>query len=173
MFLNCGEGSTWQAPRQELMQMEMNISGVEQLIKNMDDMPGLVAQEIYGDGMRAAAAVVARRARILVREKSGRLKRSIRPRRRSVTVDTLYGSMKVSGGGAQVVAGGRGARQAWIIEHGRRGAMAFPYLEPALLGTPAKQLIAAGNTMSASFIKLGRAFAAGNISRQTSRLLTS
>ena len=90
----------------------------QQLQEHLDDKAKQIAAQIRKDA-RASAAFI---------DKSGRLRKSIKSRK-----------SKFDDGGYIVKAGGRGAMQAFLIEHGRgpggwhNGSVpAKPYLRPAL-----------------------------------------
>ena len=144
------------------MEMQVDFTGIEDTIKALNALPGLLATQVYGDGMLAAAKVVAADAKqtAAFSDKTGALRKSIRARKQSSTVHTSRGRRKVAGSAAQVVAGGKGANQAFIIEYGRAagpgypGAAPRPYLEPALVNTASRQLAAAGAVMKRSFATL-------------------
>ena len=98
---------------------EMYTEGFEQELEEyLDDKAMQIADKIKRDAKATTAFI----------DKSGRLRRSIK-RRKS----------KFDGGGYMVKAGGKGAMQAWLIEHGHAGPLkssprtpAHPFLKPAL-----------------------------------------
>ena len=145
--------------------MEMEVQ-----IKGMDELPGLVAERVQGDGLSAMARVVRDEAKQTVPVKTGKLRDSIRARRRAAKVDTGRGVKRVPGAAAQTLAGGPGARHAHLIELGTVKAAARPYLEPALLATQDKQLSAAAAAMARSFVRIGKQLAAGTPTRIVRRL---
>ena len=94
---------------------EMYTEGFEkELEEYIDDKAMQIADKIKRDAKATTAFI----------DKSGRLRASIK-RRKS----------KFEDGGYMVKAGGKGAMQAWLVEHGHGGprpARAHPYLKPAL-----------------------------------------
>lgn len=87
--------------------------------------------EVADDSLAAAAAVAVRAARVKgfgFRDRSGRLRRSVRVRRRRA-VDSHGQSRRY----ADIVAGGRkGSRHAPLVELGTYVARPHPYLQPAV-----------------------------------------
>ena len=153
------------------MEMDIDIQGIEQLYKAMvQALPGLLAERVQGDGLVAAARVVRNTARASVPVRTGALQRSIKVRRRSQWVYTSGGRKRVAGAAAQVVAGGRGARHAILVEYGTVRVPAQPYLEPGLLSTRSAQLAALRFGMQASFVKIGRQLQTGQTTALVRRL---
>lgn len=79
----------------------------ETLRKKFDALPGMMNEQVIGDGLNAAARVIVREARIphsRFRDRSGLLRASIRARRTSTRLE--FGT-RVSGTGARVIFGGR------------------------------------------------------------------
>ncbi len=137
------------------MELQIDFVGLEETARAVEALPGLLGTHVYGEGMLAAARVVRNHARgtAAFTDKTGALRKSIRARRQASKIHTSRGERRVPGSAAQVVAGGPGARQAYIIEVGRMpgpgypGARARPFLEPALINTTSQQLQAAGAAM--------------------------
>ena len=152
------------------MEMSFEMEGMEELLRAMAALPGLVAERVYGDGMQAASKVVRDEAKRLVPVRTGALRDSIRARRRVGYVETFTGRKRVPGGAAQVFAGGSGARHAVLVEYGTVHDPAKPFLEPALLSDRNRQLTAAAAAMSKAFTKIGRDLAAGRATRIVRRL---
>ena len=152
------------------MEMQVDFSGLEEAIKNIEALPGLLGTQVYGDGMLAAAKVAAAESKALVPVSTGALRDSIRARKRSAVVHTSKGRRKTSGAAAQVVAGGSGARHAFLVEYGTVRAPAHPYLEPALHGSTSRLLAAAGAAMKRSFVKLAVQITSGKATKRTLRL---
>ena len=160
------------------MEMQADFTGIDEVLKAISALPGLVGQEVYGAGMLAAAKTVATEARSTAAfsDRTGALRGSIRARSRSSRVHTSRGLRKIPGSAAQVVAGGEGANQAFIIEHGRApgpgypGMPARPYLEPALVSTTSQQLSVAGAAMQRKFGALTVKITSGKATRRTLRL---
>ena len=163
---------------------------IAQLIRLMQrTLPGLVAERVQGDALFAAAKITAAEAKktTAFEDKTGALRKSIRARRIPVEVETPSGFKKVPGGAAQAIAGGKGARQAYLIEKGReagqylgRGktkrtgnfpkAPPHPYLEPAFLATRNQALAAFGVAAKKAFIRTVRQFARGKPTKLARRL---
>ena len=153
------------------MEMEIDFVGIEDMIKAIDNLPGLLGTQVYGDGMLAAAKVVAAEAKTIVPVRTGALRDSIRARKRSAVVHTTRRRRKIAGAAAQVVAGGKNAHHAFLIEYGTVRMKAQPYLEPALRSTVSQQLAAAGAVMQKSFAKLATQITSGRATKRTLRLL--
>ena len=135
-------------------------------------LPGTLGARIHGAGMAAAARVVRNHAKATApfTDRSGRLRGSIRARRRSQKVYTLFparGSRRITGAAAQVLVGGEGARQAFVIEFGRApgpgypGAPAFPFLLPAATSTRREQFSAATRALTRAFLQVAREIQSG------------
>ena len=152
------------------MEMDIEVEGMEELLKAMESLPGLVGQHVQGDGLAAAARIVADQAKIRVPVKTGALRDSIRARKQAARISTVRGPKKVPAGAAAVYAGGRGARQAVMIEYGTPTAAAHPYLEPALLSTGSQQLSAAGQAMQRAYLRLAKQFVSGKTTKTVRRL---
>ena len=171
------------------MAIDIEVRGMEEMIRAMNRLPGLLHTVVIGDGLYAAAGVVAQHAKqtSAFTSRTGRLRRSIRRRRRSQRVFTRSGSRRTANAAARVHAGGKGARQAWIIEGGRKagksggrnypGADARPFLYPALSETQGAQLAAAIAEVRQSLPKIQSQLAAagrgslGSLNTRTRRLL--
>ncbi len=88
---------------------------VEELEVFLDEKAEIIAKQISRDAKASTA----------FKNESGRLRKSIRAKK-----------SKFDGGGWIVRAGGKGAMQAWLVEHGHGGphpAPPHPYLDPARL----------------------------------------
>ena len=142
------------------------------ILRAINALPGTLGERIHGAGLVAAARVVRDYAKANAGfvDRSGRLRSSIRARRRSQKVFTLSpnkGSRRIPGAAAQVVVGGRGARQAYIIEFGREpgpgypGSRAFPILLPAATSTRGQQLTVAIAAMRRNFAQTTREIQSG------------
>ena len=152
------------------MEMQIDFGGFDETIKAMEALLGLVGTQVYGDGMLAAAKVVAAEAKTLVPVKTGALRDSIKTRKRSAYVQTSKGLRKTAGVAAQTVAGGPGARHAFLVEHGTVRAAAHPYLEPAVRGSISRIFAAAAEAMKRSFSKLAVQITSGKATKRTLRL---
>ena len=163
------------------MEMQISIRGLEELRRNMERLPGLLAESLFGKGMLAVAQAVARDARATApyKDRTGASRRSIRARPRSGYVSTSRGRVKLARSAAQVLAGGKGARQAFILEFGRKpgpgypGAPPFPYLEPAILSILSQVSQIAGLEMAIEFAKLASELSSKKPSRRTVNLLSA
>ena len=82
----------------------------QKLAEYLDENAETIAKEIAADA----------KAHGPFKDKTGRLRKSIKAKK-----------SKFEDGGWIVIMGGKGARQAWLIEFGREGAPAFPTLRPA------------------------------------------
>lgn len=133
-------------------------------------LPGTLGARVHGAGMAAAARVVRNHARANApfKDISGGTRRSIRARRRSQKVYTLYpvrGSRRIAGAAAQVLAGRTGTSsyegaQAYILEFGRKpgpgypGAPPFPFMMPAAIMTQREQFRAAATALRRAFLQV-------------------
>ena len=77
------------------MEMDIEVEGMEELLKAMESLPGLVGQHVQGDGLAAAARIVADQAKIRVPVKTGALRDSIRARKQAARISTVRGPKKV------------------------------------------------------------------------------
>ena len=145
-------------------EVERQIKQLEIAFRQLDD---ALVRHIQGRGLLGMAKVVAKKARSLVRIKSGALRKSIRPRR---TSDRLRGR-KIPGGSAAVFAGGPGARHAHLIELGTVHADAFPFLSVALLADQEQQRQALVVGTARELEKQVRLIATGTQSRTVNRLI--
>ena len=112
---------------------------------------------LIGPALRRQAAVVRKFARKFNRseggipdftDRSGRLRKTIRTR----SLPAQYGGRVYKKGGAQIRAGGKGARQAYLVHAGHGGprpARPYPFLRQALLKTMPLQ----GKAFVASILK--------------------
>ena len=185
------------------MSFQLSIGQVEQeydrIRRALERLPGTLGERVHGEGMAAAARVVrnAAKANAPFVDRSGALRRSIRARRRSQKVYTLFprrGSRRITGAAAQVLAGARGsrsisgdagddrdsgARQAYIIEFGRKpgsnypGAPPYPFLLPAATSTQGEQFRAATTALRKAFIRVSREIISGKARPITLRHLAS
>ena len=153
-----------------MQEMDVNFSGDEELTRALKQLPGLLAERVQGDGLLAAARLVAEDAATRVRVKSGALRASIRAGRRSVTIQTLTGQKRVSGGAARVFAGGKGAQHAVLEEYGTAHSSPNPFLSEAFLANPSAQLAAARQAMAVKFSQLDNEIRRGKINRTTARI---
>ena len=145
--------------------VERQIRQLEKAFQQLDDS---LVRHIQGRGLLEMAKVVAKKARSLVRVKSGALRQSIRSRR---TSDRLRGR-KIPGGSAAVFAGGPNARHAHLIELGTAHASAFPFISVALLADQEHQRQALVIGTARELEKQVRLIAAGAQSRTVNRLIT-
>ena len=162
------------------MEMDVNFAGIEETVRAIESLPGLLGSQVYGNGMVAMAKVVAQEAQrsTSFRDRTGRLRASIKARKRTALVYTSRGLRKTAGAGARVYAGGPGAKQAHIIERGREpgrgypGAAPRPFLGPALLQTGNRQFSAAGEAIQKSYLRLGNQITTRTLSRRNLRLIS-
>ena len=154
------------------MEIALSISGLDEAIRVMERLPGLLSERIQGDGLIAAARVVRDQAKARVPVRTGALRRSIRALRRSGNVETSGGVQRVPGQSARVRAGGPGARHAFLVEGGTVHSRAQPYLAPALTSTQSQQISAAADAMRAAFVRLGRQLQTGTTPRYAQRLVS-
>ena len=126
------------------MEMDLTDSGFDTAIANLQAIAPALAADVIGRGLRAAAKVVAQRAKEIVPVRTGALRDSIRARAATSLITTSSGRKKVSGTAAVVQAGSRGAfgsatriraAHAVLIEYGTVNSPAKPFLEPAITQT--------------------------------------
>ena len=151
------------------MEMDIEISGFDEIIEALEALPGLVGARVQGDGLVAAARVIRDAAKDNVPVDTGLLQRSIRTGRRSQIVYTFNGPRRIPGAAAQVRAGGnraigedsRPASHAVLVEYGTVRTRKTPYLEPAIGSTTAAQLGAAKIAMERSLVRVLKQLASG------------
>ena len=159
------------------MEVDIDVEGFAATRAAVDALPGLMAENIQGDGLAAAARIArdaAREADYGFVDRSGRLRDSIRVRRISTSVKTTRGTRKVRGGGARLYAGGTGAKQALLVERGHGGprpARPHPYVVAAITATIVPAFAAAAASMQKSFGRLQTRIATGRVTQAASRLL--
>ena len=140
------------------MEIELDERGLDIAIANLEAIAPALAADVIGRGLRAAAQVVARTARMNVPVVTGALQRSIRAASASSLVMTAGGQRKVSGTAAVVQAGNRrgitGAAHAVLVEYGTVRTPAQPFLEPAVMGTISAQLQAAASRSAQAYARL-------------------
>ena len=110
-----------------MARIQVFVTGFEELHEALRQFGPGVAARLMGPALAAAARVVRKRARgrnFVFTDRTGRLRRSIRVGRFGAD----YGGRKYRSGAARVISGGRGARQAHLIERGQPGTpKARPY----------------------------------------------
>lgn len=121
----------------------MELDGIEELaslIAALEALPGLLEKAAVGDGLLAAAQVVAKEAKASAafQDRTGDLERSIRARR----------GRRASPPTAVVEAT---APNAGLLELGTANSPARPFLEPALRNTASRQLKAFAEVTSKKF----------------------
>lgn len=155
------------------IKLDVDYSEFDKLIALMEEFPRGVQAKVAGDGMLAAAKVVAAEARrtVAFEDQTGALRDSIRTAK---ATDWFMGK-KYAGSAAKVIAGGSDAAQAWHMEmgyihHTGKVIQARPFMEPALNNTLKEQLNACVSAMRVSFLKLARAFASGKTTASIRRI---
>jgi len=113
---------------------DIDLAGARELESLMAELPDGLRLAVFGDATAAMARVVAKSARSMAPVDTGALKASIRARRMSERVR----GRKVASAAA-VFAGGEGARHAALVEFGRAGQAANPYLRRAVTSDRARQ----------------------------------
>lgn len=110
-----------------MARIQVFVSGFEEMHEALRQFGPGVAARLMGPALAAAARVVRRRARTRnfgFTDRTGQLRRSIRVGR----FPAPYGGRRYRSGVARVIAGGRGARQAHLVERGQPGTpKARPY----------------------------------------------
>ena len=159
-------------------------------VRNLNSMPGLVAQRLIGDGVAAAGRVVRDRAKQLAPARGGQniLRREIRTRRRPAKFATPVGPggrgvISVPGGQTFVVVSPRAFYGLWIHEgttrrQTRKGAnrgsiRPNPFLIRALEGSRQKMLQEATRTMQRRFTAVERQLENSEASKLLTRLARS
>ena len=144
--------------------------------RSLRELPGAVGLHVRNLGLRAAAKLVVTQARSspAFRDRTGRLRKSIRVRNRSGYIILASGRRQKLGAiNARAQAGGRGAFQAHLVEKGHGGpkpAPPHPYLLPAYEQTQGQQLGVAINAMRRAFDRTVMRLGTGNTTRRIRRL---
>ena len=134
----------------------VQVRGLEDVIQALAELGPALQAQVYPQALRAAAVVIARKARIRdygftdgegVRpfDAAQGLSESVRLRStiRTVGIPAYYQGRRYLKGRSAVHAGGPGARHAYLVEAGHGGpqpARPHPYLVAALLDTADRQL---------------------------------
>ena len=121
------------------MEIRIDVAGLDEVIRVMNRLPGLLSERVQGDGLLAAAREVRDVAKIRVPVDTGALRNSIRAVRRSGRFETVSGFQRVPGAAARVIAGGPGARHAFLVEGGtvKTRAQPLPSAVPPQYSEPA------------------------------------
>ena len=132
----------------------VQVRGLEDVIQALAELGPALQAQVYPQALRAAAVVIARKARIkdygftdgegvrsfdIGQGESVRLRSTIR----TVGIPAYYQGRRYLRGRSAVLAGGPGARHAYPVEAGHGGprpARPHPYLVAALLDTADRQL---------------------------------
>lgn len=152
------------------MDVHVSVEGIDELRAKVAALPPIVEAKVVGQGLAAAARESAKRARrtapIGTREKregEKRLYKTIRVRRRWWKFSP--GGKRIPRSAAELIAGGKGARHAHLVELGTVKAAANPFMQNAVRDSRGQQ----HNAMVVEVSKLmRRAFqeiASGNVSR--------
>ena len=124
-------------------------------------MGGPFLNRLLGPALLAAARVVRRVSKgrgYEFTDRTGRLRRTIR----AVGSPAYYGGRRYQRGRARLAAGGRGARQAFLVERGHGGpfpARPYPFLFRALIETRSEQAEAFASSARSRFPLLAQRFA--------------
>ena len=141
----------------------VNERDFKNLLDKMKDVPQVMAQEVQGAGFKAMAQVAAVAARKSSRfvDKTGRLRKLIKVKTTKLKLPGIRKTYR--GWGYQVVVGGKGARQGFLVERGHKGKTAQPteFLETAVTSTSTKQFRAGKSAMARKFRADMRRLAAG------------
>ena len=140
----------------------IQIEGSKEMERAMKDLPLGVSQFLQGPGCAAAARVIARQLRKTVPVKTGALKKSVRVAR----IPDYYQGRKVPRGRALVIYGGRGARQAPLLEFGTVRIPAKHYLRRATEHNREGQHQAFLDGTAKAYNKFARDIRRGNINRR-------
>jgi len=125
-----------------MIPFEMRVSGFLETRAAIHELGPAMANTVYGPALFSMAKIVAAKARTsgyVYRDRTGRLRKSIR----AVRVQAFYYGRRYRRGRAKVFAGGAGARQAFLVHQGHGGpvtARPYRYLVRALDGTTRAQL---------------------------------
>lgn len=137
-----------------MAEFDMQYRAHKELLGAMRSLPGALGEHVQGVGMRAAAKVVAEEMKATSRfiDRTGTLRRSIKAKSKSGTVDTVLGRKRVRNAAAQA---GAYARHAHLIElGGGRLKEARPFVYPALESTKVEQMQYASRAMRVAFEKI-------------------
>ena len=142
-----------------MVEIDLTTDGFDEVLDNLEAITPALAADVIGRGLRAAADVVAKRARQIVPVDTGALKGSIKARYATVFVQLGRGRRRLPKAGAVVFAGnvrgaqitlnlggsrvqqrsrtpGRalsGAAHALLVEYGTVRTPAQPYIGPAAM----------------------------------------
>ena len=144
-----------------MVRANIRFSGVEDVLRNLNALPGQLDRYVIADGLKAGADVLRNAARQTVEfeDDTGALRKTIRSRK---------SRSKVS---AQVLAGGKRANYAFFVEYGTIFLPPRPYLESALVANEGLIYDAMVTGMRLSFQELGRRLTTGSgITREIRRL---
>ena len=152
------------------MDIDVNIEGIKDLQAKVAALPPLVEAKVVGHGLAAAARVSAKRARriapVSTKAKGDgekHLNKTIRVKRRWWKF--IPGGKRIPRSAADLLAGGKGARHAHLVELGTVKTAANPFIQNAVRDSRGQQ----HNAMVVEVSKLmRRAFqeiASGKVSR--------
>lgn len=144
-----------------MIRTRIQFSGVEEVLKNIEQLPGNLGRFVVADGLKAGADVLrdAARRSSEFEDDSGVLRRTIRSRK---------SRSKIS---AQVLAGGRRGFYAFWVEYGTVHKAPQPYLEAALIASDDLMFNAMVVGMQQSFADLGSRLLSGvGVTREIRRL---
>ena len=151
------------------MEIDINLPAaeVDRIVDNLEQIAPALAAQVIGSGLRAAAEVVAKKARELAPKRTGFLARSIRARFASSFVNTSSGRRKVARTAAVVFTD---AFYSVFVEYGTSRAGAQPFLGPASVQASASELLSAATSGSLKKYNQLAQQLAGEPSSQTKRL---
>ena len=141
----------------------------DEVAKSIENLPREFIGKVDADATFAAAKEVERRAKVpgsYFRDKTGRVRQSIKARRSRVTNRSSVGNTY-----AEVTIGGAGARQGPLLELGTEKMKARAPLRRALHDSVMQQLSAAKEAAVRSFRTLARQLLTNKVTRANRRLL--
>lgn len=141
------------------MAAEIKITGLKELQAKLAELPSRVSKKIAREGLTKGARIVRDRAKELVPVDDGDLRKSIKVRglMRAKQMGFLKATKGIDQGvppvGKEVAAT---APHAHLIEKGRKGAAAQPFLSAALEQTRDAVVAAIADSVSASLKEIGK-----------------
>ena len=131
----------------------------KELNRAMKELPFGIMRFVTGPGCRAGALVIRKRLKATVPVRSGALRKSVRMR----TINDYLGKIKIPGGAAIVVMGGKGARHAHLIESGTVNQRPTHVMRRAAEDTASEQHTAFVQASQKSFVQTIEALEKGVI----------
>lgn len=147
--------------------IRVRVSGIDNVIRNFNELGPKFLGRLLGPALRSQARIIRRQAKKKnygFTDRNGLFRgqprfQSLRQSIRDRPLVGYYGGRKYRSGRAAVFAGGRGARQAHLVEFGHGGpfpASPHPFIRRALFETLPLQNQAFGNSVRKRWPRLAR-----------------